>query len=178
MQTEQAKQLRFWDKISWALTAVVLLLVGLMRRPEKLDLGMSFSFLPPLYSGLNALVAVCLVIALIKVKARDITGHRRFINLALIGSILFLLCYVLYHFTTHETKYGGTGALRTVYFLLLISHIILAAGALPFILMAYTRGFFQVIPAHRKLVRWVWPIWFYVAASGPVCYLMLRPYMK
>jgi putative membrane protein len=149
-----------------------------MRRPEKLDLGINFSFLPPLYSMLNALVAACLVVALIKVKAKDIAGHKRFISLALCGSTLFLLCYVLYHFTTHETRYGGVGVMRTVYLILLISHIILAAGALPFILMAYARGFFQAIDSHRKLVRWVWPVWFYVAASGPLCYLMLRPYMK
>lgn len=171
-------RIKFWDRIAWALSVLVLLLAGLMRRPQKLDLGIDFTFLPPIYSTLNAVVAVFLVIALLKIKSKDIAGHRRYITLALGGSAVFLLCYVLYHFTTPETKYGGQGPMRSVYFFLLITHVVLAAVTLPFILLAYVRGHFEALVAHRKLVRWVWPLWFYVAATGPLCYLMLRPYFK
>jgi putative membrane protein len=169
-------RIKFWDRIAWVLTAVVLVLVGLMRRPEKLNLGIDFSFLPPVYSTLNALVAVALVLALLKIKKRDIAGHKFWINVSMLGSAVFLLCYVLYHFTTAETKFGGQGAIRSVYFFLLITHIVLSGATLPFILMAYVRGYFDALMAHRKLVKWIWPLWFYVACTGPICYLMLRPY--
>jgi putative membrane protein len=66
--------------------------------------------------------------------------------------------------------------MKSLYLFLLASHIILAALILPFILLAYVRGYFQEIARHRRLVRWVWPLWFYVALTGPICYLMLRPY--
>jgi putative membrane protein len=168
-------RIRLWDRWSWVLTGVVLLLVGLMRR-VKFDTGIDFTFLPPCYSALNALCAVFLVVALLAAKKKDIAAHRRWINAAVIASILFLLGYVVYHFTTPETKFRGMGAIRTVYLCLLASHIVLAAGILPFILLAYSRGHFNDIARHRKLVRWVWPLWFYVAVTGPVCYLMLRPY--
>jgi putative membrane protein len=91
-------------------------------------------------------------------------------------SALFLLCYVAYHFTTVETKYGGDGWQRVVYFILLISHIVLAGVSLPMILLAFTSGFTNHFQSHRKLARWVFPIWLYVAVTGPICYLMLRSY--
>ncbi len=173
---QQRLQLKKWDRWAWILTAAVLLLTVLMRRKEKLQLGIDFSFLPPYYSALNALVAVCLVIAILKIKKQDTPGHKRWINFAVGGSALFLLGYVLYHFTTPETKYGGQGALRSVYFFFLITHVILAGVLLPFILMAYSRGYWGALAAHRRMVKWVWPLWFYVALTGPICYLMLRPY--
>lgn len=91
-------------------------------------------------------------------------------------SIAFLLCYVAYHFTTPETKFGGEGAIRTVYFLLLVSHIILAALSLPCILLTWIWGFTNQFARHRKWTRFVFPVWLYVAVTGPICYLMLRPY--
>jgi putative membrane protein len=166
-------RIKFWDRVAWVLSVVVLLLVGMMRR-VKFEVGIDFHFLPPLYSGLNAVCAVFLVVALVKIKRGDVAGHRRAINVAVLCSAVFLLGYVLYHFTTEETKFAGTGALRTVYLCLLASHVVLAAVILPFILLAYVRGYFQEVTRHKRLVRWVWPLWFYVALTGPVCYLMLK----
>ncbi len=164
--------------VTWVLTAAVLILVGLMRSPYKIPLpeGWSMSFLPPVHAVLNSLVALALVGAVLAVKAGKIFLHRLFIFTAMILSALFLLCYVAYHFTTVETKYGGDGWLRAVYFILLISHIILAGVSLPMILLAFTSGFTNHFQAHRKLARWVFPIWLYVAVTGPICYLMLRSY--
>lgn len=102
--------------------------------------------------------------------------HQRFINAAMIGSIVFLLFYVAYHFTTGETKFGGEGMIRKVYFFLLITHIILAAISLPMIVQTWVLGFCGMVDRHRKWTRIVFPIWLYVAITGPICYLMLRPY--
>ena len=107
----------------WVLTVVVWLLVGAMRRPEKFPLpeGISLSFLPMVHAILNSCVAIFLMCALVMIKRKNVVAHRRFISAAMIASASFLLCYVAYHFTTEETKFGGEGAIRTVYFALLIS---------------------------------------------------------
>jgi Predicted membrane protein len=165
--------------IAWVLTAVVLVLVGLMRRPElriPLPEGFSFDFLPPVHAVLNTLVSIALVVALIAVKQGKIRAHRNAIMVAMGLSVLFLLCYVAYHFTTVETRYGGEGVVRSVYFFLLITHIVLAGVSLPAILFTFIAGWTNRFSAHRRLAMWVFPMWLYVAVTGPICYLMLRPY--
>ena len=159
---------------AWIISGVVLILVGLMRR-VKLDVGVDFSFLPPLHASFNVGVAIALLFALYFVKQKNIKAHRNSIFIAMIFSFLFLLSYVAYHFTTEETKFCMEGTKRTVYFIFLLSHIILAGVSLPFILFTFIRGYTYQVERHKKLARWVWPIWFYVAISGPICYLMLRP---
>jgi putative membrane protein len=154
------------------ISLVVLILVSLMRR-VKYNVGIDFSFLPPVHAVLNTLVAICLLVALSKIKAKDVLGHRKFINLAMVGSALFLTCYVIYHFTTEETKYCGEGSIRYLYFFLLITHIVLAAVSLPLILRLYIKGYTGLIEEHRRMAKWVYPIWLYVALSGPICYLLL-----
>lgn len=161
----------------WIVTIAVLGLVGLMRQVKiPLPEGVDFRFLPPVYSALNAGVAVLLVVALVKIKQGRVLAHRRAIHAALIGSGLFLLLYVAYHFTTEETRYGGEGVWRTVYYLLLISHVVLAAISFPFILQTWMYGVTAQYERHRRLAPLVFPVWLYVAVTGPICYLMLRPY--
>jgi putative membrane protein len=163
--------------IAWILSAVVLFLVAAMRKIQlPLPEGVDLLWLPPLYSSLNALAAVALVAALIFVKQGKIAAHRACITTALALSLLFLLGYVAYHLTTQPTTFGGTGAIRGIYFFLLITHIVLAAVSFPFILLAFISGASNEFARHRRLVRWVFPVWLYVAITGPVCYLMLRPY--
>jgi putative membrane protein len=176
---------------AWILTAAVLGLVGLMRRVKiPLPDGMSLSFLPPFHAAVNALAAVVLVIALIAVLKGRIALHRRMIMVAMGLSVLFLLSYVAYHFTSNEVKFGDVnldgivdeaerarvGGMRSVYLVLLASHIVLAAISLPFILFTFIAGWTNRFTAHRRLARWVFPMWLYVAVTGPVCYWMLRPY--
>lgn len=172
--------LRLARKLHWAngtITLAILIIVGLMRRIKiPLPDGLSFDFLPPVYSMLNLFAALLLILALDAIKRRNVTLHKWAINAAMICSLVFLLCYVVYHFTTPETKFGGTGWIRPVYFTLLISHIVLAALSLPFILLAWTYGITNQFLKHRRLVRFVFPVWLYVALSGPACYLLLRPY--
>jgi putative membrane protein len=158
----------------WILTIAVWGLVGLMRSPKKIPLpdGVDLGFLPAVNGALNSLVAIFLVTALVMIKCQNIVAHRRFISAAMITSAIFLLSYVAYHFTTAETKFGGEGPTRIVYFVLLIS----AAVSLPFILQTWVYAFTGQFDKHRKMARWVFPMWLYVAITGPICYLMLRPY--
>ena len=177
---QQPPNLTLASRLYWLnglITVTVLILIGLMRK-IKIDVpeGIHFDFLPPIYSAINVLAAVLLMTALLMIKRGHVTAHRRAINGAMICSLLFLLCYVVYHFTTAETRFGGTGTIKVVYLLLLISHIVLAAASLPFILLTWTFGMTNQFERHRRLARYVFPVWLYVAVSGPVCYFMLRPY--
>lgn len=168
---ELAKKLNRW---ALAISAVVVLLVVMMRK-IKIDTSIDFTFLPPVYSTLNALTAIVLLIAFYFIKQKNIEAHRKSMYVAIGLSILFLLGYVLYHITTPETKYCGEGNIRMVYFALLITHIVLAAVILPFILFTFIRAYTGQIEKHRKMAKWVYPLWLYVAVTGPIIYFMLRP---
>lgn len=176
---------------AWIITVAVLGLVGMMRRikipvPESLDLG----FLPPFHATLNALTAVVLLVALYYIKQKKVQQHRNAIYVAIVLSVLFLLSYVAYHFTTPETLFGDSNhdgvvnevekaavsGIRPFYLVLLLSHIALAAGIFPFILFTFIRAYTNQIERHRKMARWVFPLWLYVAITGPICYFMLSPY--
>lgn len=157
-------------------TVVVLLLVGMMRRPEfKIATDMDFSFLPPIHATLNAFAAIALMFAYYFIKNKRVEAHRKCIYTALGLSALFLLSYVVYHFTTEETTYCFEGFSRKIYFFFLITHVVLAGLMLPFILLTFIRAYTGQFEKHRKMARWVFPFWLYVTITGPVCYLMLRP---
>jgi len=163
------------NTLAYIVSVVVLLLVGLMRR-VKIETDIDFSFLPPVHASLNALTAVILVVAFIHIKNGRVEQHRKAIYAAMVTSALFLLSYVLYHFTTPETRFGGEGTIRYIYFFILVTHIVLAAVTLPFILLTFNRAYTDQFDRHKKMARWVFPLWLYVAVTGPVCYLMLKPY--
>lgn len=175
----------------WVVSAVVLLLVGAMRQyklpvPDGWDVG----FLPAVNATLNALTAVALVFSLYFIKQKKVVAHRNTNGIALGLSVLFLLCYVVYHFTTPEVKFGdidhdgllsaaetaAVAGIRPVYLTILFSHITLAGILLPFILLTTLRALVGKYELHRKMARVVWPLWLYVAITGPVVYLMLRAY--
>jgi putative membrane protein len=177
------------NKVAYVVTAVVIVLVGMMRR-YKLDLGMDFSFLPPFHALLNSLTAIVLFIGLYFIKMKQPALHKWCMLSALGLSVLFLLSYVTYHFTTPETLFGDLnhdGILnsqelslvvnsRTPYLVLLFSHIILAALSLPFILLTFIKAYTHQFEKHKKMARYVYPIWLYVAITGPLCYFLLMPY--
>lgn len=161
---------------AWITTVLVLALVGVMRIPTmKIDLGIDFTFLPPIHAALNTLTAIALIMAFYFIKQKNIAAHQKCNYWALGFSALFLVFYVLYHFTTPETLYCKQGTIRSIYFFVLISHIVLAGGVFPFVLFTFIRAFTGQIEKHRKMAKWVFPIWLYVAITGPIVYLMLRP---
>jgi putative membrane protein len=150
--------------------------VGMMRRPEfKISTDIDFSFLPPFHATLNAMAAVALLFAFYFIKNKNIEAHWKSIYTAMGLSALFLLSYVVYHFTTEETTYCFEGISRKIYFFFLITHVVLAGVILPFILLTFIRAYTGQIEKHKKMARWVFPFWLYVAVTGPICYLMLRP---
>jgi putative membrane protein len=165
------------NRFAWVITGVVLLLVVLMRR-VRIPTDIDFSFLPPVYSTLNAMTAVILIAGLYFIKNKQVENHRKAMTLSILSSLLFLLGYVVYHFTTDETKFGGEGAIRYVYFFLLITHVVLAAVIFPFILFTFIRAYTNQFDRHRKMARWVYWVWLYVAVTGPVLYFMIKPYYQ
>ena len=177
--------------IVWIITALVLFLVGLMREVKiELPQGVSFHFLPPLHAILNSAAALSLLMAIISIKKKNIINHQRWVYVAMGCSLVFLLSYVTYHFTTAETLYGDldhnglvseeekrdAGVMRIVYLTILLSHILLAALSLPFILLTFVYGFTHQIEKHKKMAKKVFPVWLYVAVTGPIVYLLLQPY--
>jgi len=163
--------------VAWVVTVAVLVLVSIMHKIH-LDLPVDFRFLPAVYSGLNALTAIILLVGLYFIKNRQIEKHEKAMTAAMVTSLLFLLGYVLYHLTNADTPFGGQGWIRPVYFFLLITHIVLAAVIFPFILFTYIRAYTGQFGRHRKMARWVYWLWLYVAITGPILYLMIKPYYR
>lgn len=162
--------------IVWVLTVVVMGLVVITTNPNykiALPEGVDLGFLPVFHSVMNALVAVCLITALVFIKKNNVKNHQRSINLAMVFSALFLLSYVAHHATAEPIFFQGEGLIRNVYLTILNSHILLAGIIFPFILYTFIRGYRGEVEKHRKLAKRTFPIWLYVAITGPVIYLML-----
>ena len=165
-------------KMNIAAVIISVIAIGLvagLRPANKPDFGIDFSFLPPIYSTINAVVACCLLMALVEIKKKNRVAHQRYIYISMALSALFLILYLVYHFTTPETKFCKEGTIKIIYIFILITHIVLAGLSLPFILFTFIRAYTGQYEAHRKMARIVWPFWFYVAVTGPIIYLMLRP---
>jgi putative membrane protein len=132
--------------------------------------------LPMTYASINGLTFFILIGALVAIKKKKIILHQRLITFSMLMSIAFLLLYVIYHLTTDHTIFAGTPGERTVYLIILNSHILLSGIIVPLVLVAYARGVSMMVTKHRKIARIALPLWLYVAASGVVVYLMVRPY--
>lgn len=141
----------------------------------KID-GYDFSFLPPIYAGINAVTALLLLIALVAILNKKIALHKTLMTICLGLSAMFLMLYVAYHITSETTKFGGEGWIKTVYLFILASHILLSIVIIPMVLITYVRALSLHFDLHKKLARYTWPIWFYVAVTGVVIYLMISPY--
>jgi putative membrane protein len=162
---------------AWILSAAVLLLVVVMQKVRlPLPDGWSTALLPPIHAGINAVAAVVLLVSVIFIKLGNVRMHRATMVSAMFLSVLFLLSYVAYHMTNDPTRFPPGAPGRGIYLILLITHIIAAAVSLPFILFTFIAGWTNRFTAHRKLARWVFPLWLYVAVTGPICYWMLKPY--
>lgn len=134
---------------------------------------LSVSDLPTLNASLNALCTVLLLIAYVHIRARRIAQHRKTMLAAFATSVLFLISYVVYHAQVGSKPFPGTGLLRTVYFAILIPHVILAAAVVPLALVTLRRGLRRDDARHRALARWTLPIWLFVSVTGVIVYLML-----
>lgn len=154
------------------------LIVGAMFQFKFKDFVWPFDVhvLPLINAILNGTTALLLIGALVAVKGKNIDLHKRLIYTGMGLSLLFLVVYIMYHTTAGHTKFGGEGTIRTIYFVLLITHIILAAIQAPFVLYAFLYGYTGQIEKHQKIVKFSYPIWLYVSITGVICYLMISPY--
>ena len=160
-----------------ALSIVVFTAVVILGR-VKLDVRLGFN--EHIFAGINAVinsaVSLLLLSALLSVKMKNYLLHKRLMITAIILSSLFLISYICHHLFSGETSYGGTGTIRYVYYFILGTHIILAGVILPFILFTAYRAMIGDWIKHKRLARITWPIWFYVAVTGVIVYLMISPY--
>ncbi|WP_290798809.1 DUF420 domain-containing protein [Flavihumibacter sp. UBA7668] len=156
---------------------VVFVAVVILSR-VKLDLepGFDVHIFARINAVLNSAVAVLLVAALVAVKQKKFELHKRLMFVAIVLSALFLISYIAHHLLADSTSHGGEGLVHTIYLIILITHIFLAAIILPFILFTAYRALIAEWPAHKKIARITWPIWFYVAVTGVIVYLMISPY--
>ena len=138
--------------------------------------GFDLTFLPTIYASINGLTAIGLLAALIAVKQKNFILHERIIKFCMALSVLFLLLYVAYHATSESTHFGGEGSVKYIYYLILITHVILSIAVIPFVLYSFLFGITKQLEKHKKLVRFAFPLWLYVAVSGVVVYLMISPY--
>lgn len=146
----------------------------------RVQVPMVFDFDVHLFARFNAIinstVALLLVSGLVAVKRKNFIAHKRIMLTAMVLSILFLVSYICHHLFAGDTSFGGEGPIRYVYYTILITHILLAAIILPFILFTTYRAMIAEWPQHKKLARITWPIWLYVSITGVVVYLMISPY--
>ena len=171
---------------------VFIVVVILGKFKLDVDLGFDVHIFAAINAFVNATIAVVLVAALIAVKNQRYELHKKLMMGALVLSVFFLLSYIAHHLLAGEAKYGdanhdgivdeaeklAAGTMRVVYLIILITHIILAAIILPFILFTAYRGLTSEFPAHKKLAKITWPLWFYVAVTGPIVYFMISPYYQ
>jgi putative membrane protein len=159
---------------------VSIIVFGAIAALGRIKLNVQLGFDEHLFAKINAVinstVSVLLLAGLASVKNKKYLLHKRIMSTAIILSSLFLVSYICHHLFTGETKFGGEGSIRYIYYFILGTHIILAAIILPFILFTAYRAMTGEWQRHRKLARITWPIWFYVAVTGVVVYFMISPY--
>jgi putative membrane protein len=176
-----------------AVSVFVFLVVLVLNRhliPAPATIPSFIVYLPKLNAILNGTCSILLLISLYFIKQGNITVHKRINILTFCLSSIFLVSYIVFHYLNPETKFGdlngdgvlsseelaAVGSLRIIYLIILTSHIILAAGVLPLILLSFYRGLQMQVEKHKKLVRWAFPIWLYVTVTGVIVYFMIAPY--
>ncbi|MFA6945539.1 MAG: DUF420 domain-containing protein [Pedobacter sp.] len=170
------------SKLITAVSIVVLIVVVVLQSkifnifPDKSAIPSWVLSLPGLNAIINGTCSILLLLSLYFIKKKDIRTHKILNILTFIFSSLFLVSYIIFHATGIKTTYGGEGLIRTFYYIILITHIILAAVVLPLVLFSFQKGLQMKVEQHKKLVRWTYPIWLYVTVSGVIVYLMISPY--
>lgn len=170
----------FFVPLIIALSIIVPVAVALlMLFPETLHIeseNIDFSSLPFFHAILNGSTAILLLTGFILIKNKNTKGHKVSMMTAFIFSSVFLISYVISKLTNNPVPFKGEGAIRVVYFFTLISHIILSIPVLPLALFSIYRGLTGEITKHKKIVKWTFPIWIYVAITGVMVYIFMVPY--
>ena len=174
LQTEKK-----YNRWIWILSVTIPLAVAILFGVNLKKLGYDvqpLTFLPPIYASINAITAFLLLCALWAVKTGKLKTHELLMKSAIVCSVLFLMLYVAYHMTSDSTKFGGEGLLRYLYYFILITHILLSIGVIPFVLVTYVKAITKQFERHKKIAKITFPIWLYVAVTGVIVYVMISPY--
>jgi len=173
---ELEKKYNIWI---WILSIAIPVVVAILFTVNLQKLGYDvkpLSFLPPIYATINGITAILLFIAVAAVKRGNLNLHEKLIKVCIACSVAFLAMYVAYHMTSIETKFGGVGYIRYVYFFILITHILLSIIIIPFVLITFVCGISGSYQRHKKIARITYPMWLYVAVTGVIVYFMISPY--
>ena len=182
-----------YNKYIIAVSIVIPVVVAILFAVKLKDFGVNvepLSFLPPIYATINGLTAIVLIAAVFAIKGGNRKTHERLMTFAISLSLAFLVMYVAYHMTADSVKLGDlnhdgildeiekaqVGAIRYLYYFILLTHILLSIAIIPLVLISYVRAIGQQFDRHRKIARITFPLWLYVAVTGVVVYLMISPY--
>jgi len=155
-------------------TAALSFLAYILVFREAGPSGVDLSFLPAVNATLNGIAAMLLAAGWLAIKRRELHLHKRLLVAAFAASALFLVCYLIYHWSHGDTRYQGEGLLRIIYFVILISHIVLSVFVVPGALAAFFFAYKREFARHKRITRVLMPIWLYVSVTGVVIYFMLR----
>jgi putative membrane protein len=164
---------RFIVVISILVPVVVGMLYFLPK--ESMKPGFDIYLLPKLNAIINSTVTLLLIAGYLFIRQRKIGAHQTSMAAAFLLSAVFLVSYIIYHRYGH-TNFGGEGGIKTVYLLILFTHIVLSAAVVPLVLITIYYSTSGQFAKHRKIARWTLPIWLYVSITGVIVYLMISPY--
>jgi len=158
--------------------AVPALVIAMLRiTPPEFTHSLSLGFFPKFHALVNTGTTICLLTGLIFIKKKNSSSHRLAMLTALFLSVVFLLSYVVYHtLKAEDSRFGGEGFIRYLYFFILITHIVLSAIVLPFILKTFSFAFQNNFVQHKKWAKFTYPLWLYVAITGVLVYVFMAPY--
>jgi putative membrane protein len=171
------KNEKLYTGLVWAVSVAIPLVVAVLLYLPKGKLeGWNLSFLPLMNACINSTVSLLLIAGYYFIRTGQRYRHQVAMLSAVTLSVVFLLSYVLYHYQAEETRFGGVGFIRYIYFFILISHIILATVIVPLALFTIYRAWRGQFDRHKRIARWTFPLWLYVSITGVVVYLMISPY--
>ena len=168
-----------YNKWIWILSIAIPLAVAALFGVNLQRLGFDvepLSFLPPIYATINGLTAIILITAVVAIKKGNRKLHENLMKTAIVCSVAFLVMYVAYHMTSDSTKFGGEGAIKYIYYFILLTHILLSIVIIPFVLITYVRAITNNIERHKRIAKITFPMWLYVAITGVIVYIMISPY--
>ncbi|WP_138432247.1 DUF420 domain-containing protein [Winogradskyella algicola] len=179
MSTVDLEKEKKYNKWIVALSVIIPVAVAALFGINLRELGFDvepLTMLPPIYATINGLTAIVLIVAVVAIKNKNRTLHENLMKFAIALSVIFLVMYVAYHMTSDSTKFGGEGAVKYIYYFILITHILLSVVIIPFVLVTYVRAITNNIERHKKIAKITFPLWLYVAVTGVIVYFMISPY--
>lgn len=172
--TTQLADRRFFAFNAVVSAGALSLLAWLLLLHDGVQWDADLSFMPAVNASFNALAATFLVLGWVAIRRGRRVVHQRLMIAAFVSSTLFLMGYLAYHFVHGDTRYTGEGPLRTVYFVVLISHIVLSVPIVPMALSAFYFAWKKRFATHKRITRILAPIWLYVSVTGVLVFFLLH----